>query len=113
MVPISPDFLTLQMQQPYFMALGFYRGGQPLSELMLTGHSPESSGLVMLYTRADYRRRGSARMLLLSAAALLRERGAQQVITHIYGRSEAQQGLIKGLGGVRRRIVSILPSIEI
>ena len=84
-----------------------------MSELLLTGATPESAALVMVYTRADYRRRGSARMLVHSAAALLRERGAQQVLTHIYSRSQAQQGLIKSFGGTRRRIISILPSIEL
>lgn len=113
MAPIGLDFLTLQMQQPNFMALGFYRGGQPVSELLLTGATPESSALVMIYTRADYRRRGSARMLVQSAASLMRERGAQQVLTQIYSRSQAQQGLIKSFGGTRRRIISILPSIEL
>lgn len=113
MTPIGMDFLTLQMQQPYFMALGFYRGGQPLCEMMFTGATPDSTAMVMIYTRQEYRRRGMARALILSASALLKERGAQQVVTHIYSRSEAQTGLIKSFGGARRRIISILPSIDI
>ncbi len=113
MTPIGMDFLTLQMQQPYFMALGFYRGGQPLSEVLLTGASPDSIALVMTYTRQEYRRRGMARALILSASALLRERGAQQMVTHLYSRSEAQAGLVKSFGGVRRRVISMLPSIDI
>ncbi|MHC1786023.1 MAG: N-acetyltransferase family protein [Christensenellales bacterium] len=113
MTPISPDFLTLQMQQPYFMALGYYRGGQPLSELLLTGASQESAALVMLYTRAEHRRKGLGRSLILSATALLRERGVKQVVTQIYSRSQAQTGLVRSLGGTRRRILSILPSVDI
>jgi GNAT superfamily N-acetyltransferase len=113
MTPITLDFLTLQMQQPYFMALGYYRAGQPLCELMMTGASPDSSSLVMLYTRADHRRKGLGRSLVLSACALLKDRGVHQIVTHIYSRSQAQTGLIKSLGGTRRRIISILPSIEI
>ena len=113
MTPINHDFLTLQMQQPYFMALGFYRGGQPVSEMIMTGGSPQSAALVTLYTRAEYRRKGIARALILSAANLLREREAQQIVTQIYSRSQAQTGLVKALGGTRRRIVTILPSIDI
>lgn len=113
MTPIGIDFLTLQMQQPYFMALGFYRGGQPLAEMMLTGAVPESSALVMIYTRQEYRRRGIARSLILSAAQLLRERGAQQIVTQVYSRSQAQLGLVKSFGATRRRIITILPSIDI
>ena len=113
MTPIGMDFLTLQMQQPYFMALGFYRGGQPVAEMLLTGTMPDSAALVMIYTRQEYRRKGMARALLYSAAALLRDRGAQQLVTQIYSRSEAQTGLVKSLGGTRRRIVTILPSLDI
>ena len=51
--------------------------------------------------------------LILSAANLLREREAQQIVTQIYSRSQAQTGLVKALGGTRRRIVTILPSIDI
>lgn len=56
---------------------------------------------------------GIARALILSAANLLREREAQQIVTQIYSRSQAQTGLVKALGGTRRRIVTILPSIDI
>ncbi|NCB36496.1 MAG: GNAT family N-acetyltransferase, partial [Clostridia bacterium] len=74
---------------------------------------PQSAALVTLYTRAEYRRKGIARALILSAANLLREREAQQIVTQIYSRSQAQMGLVKALGGTRRRIVTILPSIDI
>ena len=113
MTPVSLDFLTLQMQQPYFMALGYYRGGQPVGEMMMTGVSPENSALVTLYTRGEYRRKGIARALILSAAQILREREARQIVTQIYSRSPAQMGLVKSFGGSRRRIVTILPSIDI
>lgn len=113
MTPITPDFLTLQMHQPYFMALGYYRAGQPLAELLMTGASPESAALVMLYTRADHRRKGLARSLVLAASGLLRERGVRQVVTQIYSRSQAQAGLVRSLGGSRRRIINILPSVDI
>ena len=113
MTPISLDFLTLQMQQPYFMALGFYRGGQPLGEMLLSGASPESSALISIYTRSEYRRKGIAKALILSGAALLRERDAKQMVTQIYSRCPAQVGLVKSFGATRRRIVTILPSIEL
>ena len=51
--------------------------------------------------------------LAVTAANLLREREAQQIITQISSRSQAQTGLVKALGGTRRRIVTILPSIDI
>ncbi|NLA53278.1 MAG: GNAT family N-acetyltransferase [Clostridiales bacterium] len=113
MTPISHDFLTLQMQQPYFMALGFYRGGQPLAEMLISGATPESSALISIYTRSEYRRKGIAKALILSAAALLRERDAKQIVTQVYSRSQAQVGLVKSFGATRRRIVTILPSIEL
>lgn len=113
MTPIGLDYLTLQMQQPYFMALGYYRGDQPMAEMLVTGASPETATLAMLYVRKEYRRRGIARALLGSCAGILRERGTAQMITHIHSRNEPQVGLMRSLGGVRRRIVTILPAIEI
>lgn len=113
MTPITHDFLILQMQQPYFMALGFYRGGQPIGEMMMTGITPDSAALVSMYTRGEHRRKGIARALILSAAGLLRERQTRQIITQIYSRSQAQVGLVKAFAGTRRRIVTILPSIDI
>ncbi len=113
MTPITHDFLTLQMQQPYFMALGFYRAGQPISEMLMTGVTPDSAALVSLYTRSEHRRKGIARALILSAAGLLRERETRQIVTQIYSRSQAQIGLVRAFGGSRRRIVTILPSIDI
>lgn len=113
MTPISLDFLTLQMQQPYFMALGFYRGGQPLAEMLMSGVSPDSSALISLYTRSEYRRKGIAKAMILSAAALLRERDTKQIVTQIYSRCTAQMALVKTFNASRRRIVTILPSIEL
>ncbi len=113
MTPITPDYLTLQMQQPYFMALGFYRGGQPVAEIMVSGARPDMAGLVSMYVVAPYRRRGIGKALVQSAAALLRERGVRQCITQIYSLNEPQVRLMKSLSASRRRIVGILPSIEI
>ncbi len=113
LTPVTHDYLILQMQQPCFMALGYYRGGQPLAEMMMTGSGPESIALVTIYVRAEYRRRGTAKSLLAAAAALVREQGAKQAVTHIYSRCEAQAGLLRSLGGTRRRTVAILPFLEI
>lgn len=113
LAPIAHDFLTLQMQQPYFMALGYYRGGQPVAEMLVSGASTENVALVMMYVRADHRRRGIAKSLLASCAKLLAERGASQMVTRIYSRNAPQVGLMRSLGATRRRIATILPSIEI
>ena len=66
------------------------------------------SALVMVY-----RGNTQGHRPFLSAAQLLRERGAQQVVTQVYSRSQAQVGLVKSFGAARRRIVTILPSIDI
>lgn len=113
MTPITPDYLTVQMQQPYFMALGFYRGGQPIGEIMVSGAQLEMAGLVTMYVVSSYRRRGIGKALAQSAAALLRERGVRQCATQIYSLNEPQVRLVKSLGASRRRIVGILPSIDI
>ncbi len=113
LTPVTSDYLVLQMQQPCFMALGYYRGGQPLAEMMLTGSSPNSVALVMIYVRAEYRRRGTAKSLIDAAAAILREQGATQALMRIYSRNEAHVALARSLQGTRRRTIAILPSLDI
>ncbi|MGI6690297.1 MAG: GNAT family N-acetyltransferase [Clostridiales bacterium] len=113
MTPIAHDYLVLQMQQPYFMALGYYRGGQPVAEQMISGTEPDNIALIMMYVRAEYRQRGIAKSLISSCANLLRERGVKQMAARVYTRNQPQTALIRSLGGVRRRVVTMLPSIEI
>ena len=75
--PITRDYLQLWQQQQHFMALGFYKGGQPVCETILTGTGANAT-LLMIYTRSDMRRQGMAKQLLGAASALLRERGFDQ-----------------------------------
>ncbi|MGI6214841.1 MAG: GNAT family N-acetyltransferase [Christensenellales bacterium] len=111
--PIPMDYLTLQMQQPYFMALGFYRGGQPLAEMIMSGSNPNTAGLIMLYVQPEYRRRGLGSSLVRCGASLLKSRGLNQCLAQIYSNNSAQAGLLKSLDASRRRIVAMLPGIDI
>ena len=99
MTPINHDFLTLQMQQPYFMALGFYRGGQPVSEMIMTGGSPQSAALVTLYTRAEYRRKGIARALIARSLRMLKAMNMQEAaLTVDSGNASGALGLYESMG---------------
>ncbi len=109
--PISHDYLTLQMQQPYFMALGYYRGGHPIAEMMMTGASADTAALVMVYVQRDMRRRGVARSLLSAASELLRQRGVTQALTHVSSGSAQEMGLIRMMSGSRRKIITVLPNL--
>ncbi len=109
--PISHDYLTLQMQQPYFLALGYYRGGHPIAEMVMTGASADMAALVMIYVQRDMRRRGVARSLLSAGSELLRERGVTHALTHVSSGSPAQMGLVRMMTGNRRKIVSVLPNL--
>lgn len=111
--PISHDYLTLQMQQPYFLALGYFRGGHPIAEIMLTGASPDTAALVMLYVQRDMRRRGVGKSLLQAGCDLLRQQGVHSALTQVYTANQAQMGLMKSLQATRRRIISTLPHLEL
>jgi GNAT superfamily N-acetyltransferase len=113
MSPISHDYLTVQMQQPYFLALGFYRNGHPIAELIMTGASRGTAALVMLYVQRDMRRQGVGRSLLQAAADLLAPQGVRQAITQIYSANEPQAGMARSLGSTRRRIIQVLPNVEL
>lgn len=110
--PITQDYLVLQMQQPYFLALGYYRGGFPIAEMMMTGASTEMAALVMVYVQSDLRRRGIAKSLIQAGSDLLREKNIKQAMTQIYSRAEGHKALMNSLGGNRRRILSVLPAIH-
>ncbi len=110
--PITRDYLTLWQQQPHFMALGFYRAGQPICEAVFTG-TGENATLLTLYTRADYRRQGLARQLLEAAGTLLQQQGVMNVYTHIFRRNVPQVALMKRLGGAFVRTVTALPGMDL
>ncbi|MGI6725181.1 MAG: GNAT family N-acetyltransferase [Christensenellales bacterium] len=113
MSPITHDFLTLQIQQPCFMALGYYRAGHPIAEIMVTGASPDTAALVMLYVQKDMRRRGIGKSLLCAASELLRQRGVNAALTQAFSANQAQAGLLCSLGASRRRVISVLPHIDL
>ena len=110
--PITRDYLQLWQQQQHFMALGFYRGGQPICETVLTG-AGSSATLLMIYTRSDYRRQGMAKNLLGAASALLRERGVNTMYPPIFRRNVPQVALLRRLSGAFVRTVTALPGIDL
>jgi GNAT superfamily N-acetyltransferase len=111
--PIGHDYLTIQMQQPFFLALGYYRAGHPIAELMITGASADTAALVMLYVQQDMRRRGVATALLQASCALLRQRGVSSMLTQVFSANQPQMGLMNSLNATRRRVISMLPNLEI
>ena len=110
--PITRDYLQLWQQQQHFMALGFYRGGQPVCETILTGTGPIAT-LLMIYTKSDCRRQGMAKNLLGAASALLRERGVITMYTHIFRRNAPQVNLMRRLNGTFVRTVTALPGLDL
>ncbi len=110
--PITRDYLQLWQQQQHFMALGFYRGGQPICETIITGTGVNAT-LLMIYTRSDYRRQGLAKQLIGAAAALLRERGVTTFYTHIFRRNVPQVALMRRLNGAFVRTVTALPGMDL
>ena len=110
--PITRDYLQLWQQQQHFMALGFYRDGQPLCEAVVTG-AGSSATLLMIYTRSDSRRQGMAKNLLGAACALLRQRGVNTMYTHVFRRNVPQMALMKHLNGAFVRTVTALPGVDL
>ena len=110
--PLTRDNLQLWQQQQHFMALGFYRNGQPVSECILTG-AGSSATLLMIYTRSDFRRQGMAKNLLGAASALLRERGVNTMYTHIFRRNIPQVALMRHVNGAFVRTVTALPGMNL
>jgi GNAT superfamily N-acetyltransferase len=109
---IDRDFLTLCMQQQHFLAIGFYKGREPVSEALFSGSGAQAT-LILLYVRADFRRKGVAKALLGSAADILRSRGATHVLTQTYTRNVQQAALMRSLSADRLRTVTLFPGLEL
>jgi len=110
--PLTRDYLQLCQQQQHFMALGFYRGGQPVCEAVFSGTGVNAT-LLMIYTRSDFRRQGLAKQLLGAAGYLLKERGVVNMYTRIFRRNAPQVALMKKLGGTFVRTVTALPGMDL
>ena len=110
--PITRDYLQLWQQQQHFMALGFYRNGQPVCETIITGTGTAAT-LLMIYTRSDFRRQGMAKNLIGAASAILRDRGVVVLYTHIFRRNLPQVALMRHLGGSFVRTVTALPGMDL
>ena len=110
--PIQRDQLTLWREQSNFLALGFYRGGQPVTELMTVGNG-EQAILVAVYTRSENRRQGLATALMGLAGNVLKERGVEQVFANIFRRNAPQVALMKKLNAQFIRTATLLPGMDI
>ena len=110
--PLDADFLGQCMQMEHFTAIGYYRGGNAVSEALLTGEGATVT-LVSMYVRADYRRQGFAKAILGAAADILRPRGVTEVSARVFSRNAPQVALMKAAGGRKIRTLSILPGMKI
>ena len=110
--PITRDQLTVWREQPGFLALGFYREGRPVSEILTAGTGMNAS-LLQVYTRAEFRHQGMARQLIWQSASILRERGIGGIYTHIFRRNKPQVGLMQSLGAAYAKTVALLPGVEL
>lgn len=110
--PITRDQLTLWREQPGFLALGFYREGRPVTELLTAGAGMNAS-LLQVYTRSEFRHQGMARQLVLQAASILRERGMSGMYAHIFRRNAPQVGLMQSLGANFTRTIALLPGLDL
>ena len=110
--PITREYLQTWQQQQHFMALGFYRNGQPVCETVITGTGAAAT-LLMIYTRSDFRRQGMAKNLISAASSILRERGVNVLYTHIFRRNVPQVALMRRLNGTFVRTVTALPGMDL
>ena len=110
--PLSRDQLTLWRSQPGFLALGFYREGRPVSEILIAGSGINAS-LIQVYTRAEFRGQHMASQLIWQASSILRERGMTGMYAHIFRRNMPQVKLMQALGANYIRTISLLPGADL
>ncbi|MCQ2453194.1 MAG: GNAT family N-acetyltransferase [Clostridia bacterium] len=100
------------MQMEHFCALGFYRGVNPVSEVLLAGQG-DSVSLVGLYVRADYRRQGFAKAIIGAAAEQLRSHGVEHISANIFSSIPAQTALMRAAAARKIRTVAVMPGADL
>ncbi len=110
--PVSRDYLTLWRQQDHFLALAYYRQGEPACECIFTG-TGQSATLISVYTDAQYRRQRLASQLLDAASVYLRGQGVVMAYTHVFRRNTPQMALIRHLKGQLIKPVNYLPGVNL
>ena len=112
---IAPlDLITLGqcMQKPHFLALGIFRGDEPIGEVLLSGTGDRAT-LAALYIKSNYRQQGLGKALLTRALHMLRDEGVTQVEALVLRRSPAQCALAKSFGARFIRTTCYYPGIDI
>ncbi len=108
---VTRDHLTLWRQQEHFLALAFYRQGEPACEAVFTGVG-QTATLLNIYTLPQYRRQRLAAQLIEAACVHLRDQGVAVIYTHAFRRNTPQMGLMQHLKGRFIRPVNLLPGID-
>ena len=109
--PVSHDHLTLWRQQEHFLALAFYRQGEPVCEAVFTG-AGQTATMLNIYTVPSMRRQRLAAQLIEAASVHLRDQGVTVMYTHVFKRNSPQMGLIRHLKGQFIHSVNYLPGID-
>lgn len=100
------------MQRPHFLALGIYRGQEPMGEVILSG-TGDRAILAALYVRPAYRHIGMGKALLTRALQMLREEGVTQVEALVLRRSAAQCAMARSFGAKFIRTTCFYPGINL
>ncbi len=110
--PLSYDQFLQWRDQPNFLAVGFYRNGQPICELVTSGMGANAT-LIMMYTNAEYRKQGYGKLLFALASSILKERGVLRVYMHVFRRNQAHVALMNCLGAEYVETKTLLPGINL
>ena len=111
---VTHDHLTLWRQQEHFLALAFYRQGNPVEpacEAVFTGVG-QTATLLNIYTVPEFRRQRLASQLIEAVCVHLRDQGVAIMYTHIFKRNTPQMALMQHLKGQFIRTVNCLPGIN-
>lgn len=104
------NMLLELMHMPLFLALGLYRNGALIGEVIAAGRG-EDAELVAIYIEPSSRRQGMARALLHRSLAILASEGVTRVSARIMTRSLPQQHLMNDFGSTPIRINMIFPGM--
>ena len=108
---ISMDYLSELLRTQHVCAIGLIYQDIIAGEALLAGMG-DSSELIAIYIRPEFRRKGMGTSLLNHCMALLHREGVERFTARFLSASAPQMGLARAFQAEEAGVVAVFPSVE-
>ncbi len=104
--------LGAEIQRQRFMALGVYRAGVPVGEILVSGEGTNCY-IIGMYVQPSYRRNGLAKAMINRVMEIMQAEGVENFSAFILRRSVIQQALARRFRPRLQRTIAIYPGMDL